>query len=81
MNKSTLIFFALGAAMIGLSQTMFIVDQTRQAIVLQLGQPVGDMRAPGLHFKLPLIQEVRYFDRFHFIRGSCAKADGHFGRC
>ncbi len=62
-NKATLLFIALGAVIIGISQTMFIVDETKQAIVLQLGQPVGDLRKPGLHFKLPLIQEVRYFDR------------------
>ncbi len=62
-NKLTLIFFALGAILIGASQALFVVDQTQQAIVLQLGQPVGDLREPGLHFKVPLIQEVRYFDR------------------
>lgn len=62
-NKLTLVFFVLGAILIGLSQTIFIVDQTQQAIVLQLGQPVGDLRKPGLHFKLPLVQEVRMFDR------------------
>jgi membrane protease subunit HflC len=62
-NKLTLVFFVLGAILIGLSQTIFIVDQTQQAIVLQLGQPVGELRKPGLHFKLPLVQEVRMFDR------------------
>lgn len=62
-NKITLLFFVLGFAMIALSQTLFIVDETEQAIVLQLGQPVGDLRGPGLHFKLPLVQEVRTFDR------------------
>ena len=62
-NKLTLVFFVLGAILIGVSQTFFIVDQTQQAIVLQLGQPVGELRKPGLHFKLPLVQEVRMFDR------------------
>lgn len=62
-NKLTLVFFVLGAILIGVSQTIFIVDQTQQAIVLQLGQPVGELRKPGLHFKLPLVQEVRTFDR------------------
>lgn len=61
-NKLTLFFFVLGAGLIGISQTLFIVDQTQQAIVLQLGQPVGELRKPGLHLKMPLIQEVRYFD-------------------
>lgn len=62
-NRLTLIFFFLGLILIALSQTLFVVSQTQQAIVLQLGQPVGELRTPGLHFKVPLIQEVRYFDR------------------
>lgn len=62
-NKLTVIFLAVGLILIGVSQSLFIVDQTQQAIVLQLGQPVGDLRKPGLHVKIPLIQEVRYFDR------------------
>lgn len=44
------------------SQTFFIVDQRQQAIVLQLGDPVGEPRGPGLHMKIPLIQTVQFFD-------------------
>ena len=62
-TKITIFFFILGFALIAISQTLFVVNQTEQAIVLQLGQPVGELRKPGLHFKLPLVQEVRYFDR------------------
>ena len=46
-----------------LSLSIFIVDQREQALVLQLGNPVGEARGPGLHFKIPFIQEVRRFDR------------------
>ena len=42
---------------------MYTVHQTRQALVLQFGRPVTVEREPGLHFKLPLLQEVEYFDR------------------
>lgn len=49
-------------AIIIISQSLFIVDERQQAIVLQLGNPVGDTREPGLHLKIPVIQEVRYFD-------------------
>lgn len=56
-----LIVAALG--LIILSQSVFTVDQTQQAIVLQLGQPVGEIRSPGLHFKIPVAQTVTYFDR------------------
>ncbi len=62
-NKLTLGAIALGLGIIVLSQAVFTVDQTQQAIVLQLGQPVGELRSPGLHFKVPLVQEVRRFDR------------------
>lgn len=71
MNKTLLILVAIaGFALIVLSQSVFIVDQRTQAIVLQLGQPVGDpadrasfIKGPGIHFKVPLIQTVQYFDR------------------
>ncbi|MBU0859548.1 MAG: protease modulator HflC [Alphaproteobacteria bacterium] len=57
------LMIAAAIGLIGLSQSMFTVDQTEQALVLQLGQPVGDIKQPGLHFKLPLVQDVRRFDR------------------
>lgn len=43
-------------------QIAYTVDERQEAILLQLGQPVGDAKSPGLHFKLPFIQNVRYFD-------------------
>ncbi|MCB1721336.1 MAG: protease modulator HflC [Rhodospirillales bacterium] len=64
MNKPLLIILALIAvSLIGASQVFFIVDQREQAIVLQLGQPVGEINGPGLHVKIPVIQTVQYFDR------------------
>ncbi len=43
-------------------QSFFIVHQTEKAIVLQLGTPQDAVYGPGLHFKLPFIQNVIYFD-------------------
>ncbi len=64
MNKLLLIILAVVAVgLIAASQIFFIVDQREQAIVLQLGQPVGDVKGPGLHTKIPVIQDVRYFDK------------------
>jgi membrane protease subunit HflC len=40
----------------------FTVDQRQRAIVFQLGEIKEVIEAPGLHFKWPLIQNVRYFD-------------------
>lgn len=44
------------------TQSAFIVDETERAIVLQLGKPVGQTKQPGLHFKLPFVQNVLFFD-------------------
>lgn len=44
--------------------TVFIMDETKQAIVTQFGKPVGGPRTePGLNFKVPIIQKVHYFDK------------------
>ena len=49
--------------LIVVSSSLYTVDQTKQAIVIQLGKPVGDIKAPGLHVKTPFIQQVIYFDK------------------
>ncbi len=42
----------------------YIVDETNQAVITQFGEPVGDpIVEPGLHFKVPVIQKVDYFDK------------------
>ncbi|PLX39833.1 MAG: protease modulator HflC [Deltaproteobacteria bacterium] len=41
---------------------LFIVDETQVGIILQLGKPVGGVKAPGLHMKLPLVQNVVLYD-------------------
>lgn len=57
-----LFFIILALVFIGGSQAIFTVDEREQALVLQLGEPVGEVRQPGIHFKIPFIQEVRRFD-------------------
>lgn len=42
--------------------TMFTVDQRQNAIVFQFGEVRDVVTRPGLHFKLPLVQNVRYLD-------------------
>jgi membrane protease subunit HflC len=44
------------------SMTAFTVDQRQYALVFQLGEVKEVITKPGLHFKWPLIQNVRYFD-------------------
>ncbi|MFD2515061.1 protease modulator HflC [Pontibacter locisalis] len=44
--------------------SIFVLDETQQAIVTQFGKPVGEPRTqPGLHFKIPMIQKVQFFDK------------------
>ncbi len=51
------------ALLLGYS-SVFTVYQTQQALVVRLGQPVGaPITEPGLHFKLPLIENVIYIDK------------------
>jgi membrane protease subunit HflC len=44
------------------SGTMYTVDQRQNAIVFQLGEVKDVVQKPGLHFKVPLLQNVRLFD-------------------
>ena len=62
-KRQVIALVILIAVLIGVRATAFIVDEGQQAIVLQLGRPVGGVKTPGLHFKTPFIQDVRYFDR------------------
>ncbi len=51
--------FALGAVAVS---SMFIVDERKQALVLQFGQVKQVVREPGLGFKIPFIQEVVVYE-------------------
>lgn len=53
-----------GACFLGifLSLSLFVVTQTEQGLVLQLGDPIRTLQNPGLHFKIPLIQNVIFYD-------------------
>ena len=42
--------------------SLFTVHQTRQALVVRLGDPIRTITEPGLHVKLPLIDTVIYVD-------------------
>ncbi|TAG28997.1 MAG: protease modulator HflC, partial [Rhodobacterales bacterium] len=45
-----------------LLSSVFIVDERKKALVLQFGQVTQVKQEPGLGFKLPLIQEVVYYE-------------------
>ncbi len=53
---AALAFVAINAA--------FVIDQAEQGIIVQFGEPIGDViDDPGLHWRVPFIQEVRRFDK------------------
>lgn len=61
--KSLLLPIIIALAII-LFMVTFVVDETNQAVVLQLGRPVHTVKNPGLHFKLPWpIQTVSSFQK------------------
>lgn len=43
--------------------SVFTVDVRERVVVVELGEIVGQNYEPGLHFKIPVIQDVRRFDR------------------
>ena len=61
-NKSLFGLIVLLAAVIVGWNSFFVVDQTERAIVLQFGKVVKNDVPPGLHFKLPFVQEAQSFD-------------------
>ncbi len=58
----SLIFVVVLAAALIIWQGVFTVNQMETAIVLQLGEPLDEVYKPGLHFKVPFVQKVVYFD-------------------
>ncbi len=61
MNKTVLIFFIIALSFLGLN-SLFTMDERQQGLVLQFGEPKRVIQTSGLHFKLPLIQNVVRYD-------------------
>lgn len=64
MNKP--ISIVIGIVLIALAVVAFsglyTVRENQQALVVQFGQPREVVTQPGLHFKVPIMQQVSYFD-------------------
>ncbi|WKJ91825.1 protease modulator HflC [Methylomonas montana] len=56
------ILVAVGAVVILLAMSVFTVAETERVIKFQLGEIVGADFQPGMHFKLPFINNVKKFD-------------------
>ena len=62
MKKNALIIGGVIAIVI-ISSSMFTVHMTQNAVVLELSKPKEIIKEPGLYFKLPFLQKVRYFSK------------------
>ena len=62
MRRMTFILPAIAVVLVLLMSSIFIVDERQRALVLQFGQIRQVIQEPGLNFKIPLIQEVVYYD-------------------
>ena len=63
MMSGKVILVLLAVAAVIASMSVFTVDERETAINLQLGEVIRADYEPGLHFKLPLVQEVLKFDK------------------
>lgn len=62
--KAAVVVLAALIFLILLFASIYTVDEAEQAIVVQFGAPVGEpVTQPGLHFRIPFIQEIRRFDK------------------
>lgn len=62
MNKLPFIFIGLIVVVVVLLSSVFIVDERQKALVIQFGQIKAVKEEPGLAFKIPVIQNVEYYD-------------------
>lgn len=64
MNSRINLLGALVATvLVVLAMSMFTVDQRQYAVVFQLGEVKRAIAEPGLNFKVPMVQNVRYFEK------------------
>ena len=61
MNITFLIIFPIAIVFLGLN-SLFTMNERQQGLVLQFGEPKRVIQSSGLHFKLPLIQNVVRYD-------------------
>jgi membrane protease subunit HflC len=63
MGNMRLGLFILALFVIGISMSIFYVDQRELAIKFRFGEIVESEYDPGLHFKIPIVNNVQFFPR------------------
>lgn len=60
--RNLAIFLVVLAVIAG--NALFVVNETDQVVITQLGRPIGDaITTAGLHFKVPLLQKANFFEK------------------
>ncbi len=63
MSKSiSALLYGLVGVLVVVYASMYIVDQRQNAIVFRFGEVISVKKEPGLYFKVPVLENVRYFD-------------------
>jgi membrane protease subunit HflC len=63
-------FVGISLLLVIIYTSMFTVDMTQSAVVLELQKPKRSITEPGLYFKIPFLQQVRYFTRQLMVNDS-----------
>lgn len=65
MSRARLsVLIVLGGLLLMSGSAAYQVNEAEQVIITQFGNPIGDpITEPGLHFKIPFIQEANYFEK------------------
>ena len=64
MSRFAIILLVMLVAFFGIiSSSLFVVNETQQALVVQFGEPKRTVSEPGLKFKYPFIQDVIFFEK------------------
>lgn len=62
-SRMNLLGALVATVLVALAMSMFTVDQRQYAVVFQLGEVKRAISEPGLYFKVPMVQNVRYFEK------------------
>ena len=61
-GKSSVVVVLAAVLVLVASMSLYVVEERQSALKLQFGEVVETGIEPGLHFKLPLVQEIKKFD-------------------
>ncbi len=62
MNRTAYLLPVAAVILVAIFSSIFVVDERQKALVLQFGRVVQVKEEPGIAFKIPLIQDVAYYD-------------------